>query len=169
MRDHVDSGLRRSYHSGMALWRCPHCGTPQPVAARCWVCRRSSTSCATCRHFRSSVAARIGYCGLDRERRPLAGTEIRGCWDGLAVVADDAMAAPPPPPEPPPPSVARLRPFDGFVLVDGIGPVEPAATAGMVTAESEARAAPTLEPDPQALLAAADPATEGMLWTDLDR
>ena len=50
----------------MALWRCPHCGTPQPVAARCWVCRRSSTSCATCRHFRTSVAARIGYCGLDR-------------------------------------------------------------------------------------------------------
>jgi hypothetical protein len=62
------------------MWRCPHCGTPQAEAARCWVCRRSSTSCGTCRHFRRAVAANLGYCGLDRTRTPLAGDELRGCW-----------------------------------------------------------------------------------------
>ena len=63
------------------MWRCPHCGTPQAETARCWVCRRSSTACATCRHFRRSVAAQLGYCGLDRQRGPLRGDEIRGCWE----------------------------------------------------------------------------------------
>lgn len=77
----------------MAQWRCPHCATPQPIAARCWVCRRSSTSCATCRHFRISVAANVGYCGLDRHHRPLAGTEIRACWEEAPTIAiDDAGA-----------------------------------------------------------------------------
>ena len=67
---------------GMPMWRCPHCGTPQAETARCWVCRRSSTACATCRHFRRSVAGQLGYCGLDRQRRPLRGDEIRACWEG---------------------------------------------------------------------------------------
>jgi hypothetical protein len=65
----------------MPMWRCPHCGTPQAETARCWVCQRSSTACGTCRHFRRSVAAQIGYCGLDRLRQPLSGAEIRGCWE----------------------------------------------------------------------------------------
>lgn len=75
----------------MPMWRCPHCATPQPVTARCWVCHRSSTSCATCRNFRASVAANVGYCGLDRDRKPLAGDEIRACWDGApaATRGDD--------------------------------------------------------------------------------
>ncbi len=64
------------------MWRCPHCGTPQAETARCWVCRRSSTSCATCRHYRRSVAGQLGYCGLDVRRQPLNGDEIRGCWEG---------------------------------------------------------------------------------------
>jgi hypothetical protein len=68
----------------MPMWRCPHCGTPQAETARCWVCRRSSTACATCRHFRRSVAAQLGYCGLDRQRRPLNGDEIRACWEAAA-------------------------------------------------------------------------------------
>jgi hypothetical protein len=72
----------------MPMWRCPHCGTPQAETARCWVCRRSSTACATCRHFRRSVAAQLGYCGLDRQRRPLRGDEIRGCWDAAATAAE---------------------------------------------------------------------------------
>ena len=71
----------RSYHRAMPMWRCPHCGTPQAETARCWVCRRSSTACGTCRNFRRSVAARLGYCGLDRSRQPLAGDEIRSCWE----------------------------------------------------------------------------------------
>jgi hypothetical protein len=65
----------------MPMWRCPHCGTPQAETARCWVCQRSSTACGTCRHFRRSVAAQIGYCGLDRLRQPLTGAEIRACWE----------------------------------------------------------------------------------------
>ncbi len=72
----------RSYHRhDMPMWRCPHCATPQPEAARCWVCHRSSTSCATCRHFRRSVAGGLGFCGLDRARTPLRGEELRGCWE----------------------------------------------------------------------------------------
>ncbi len=69
----------------MPMWRCPHCGTPQAETARCWVCHRSSTACATCQHFRRSVAAQLGYCGLDRERRPLRGDEIRACWEASTL------------------------------------------------------------------------------------
>jgi hypothetical protein len=71
----------------MPSWRCPHCSTPQPEASRCWVCHRSSTSCGTCRHFRASVAARVGYCGLDRRREPLQGDEVRVCWEDGSVAA----------------------------------------------------------------------------------
>jgi hypothetical protein len=38
------------------------------------------------------VAAQLGYCGLDRQRKPLIGDEIRGCWE--------AAIAPPDAPEP---------------------------------------------------------------------
>lgn len=99
----------------MPIWRCPHCGTPQAETARCWVCRRSSTTCSTCRQFRQSVAGQLGYCGLDRRRLPLAGTELRGCWEAAPqrsmevpdqrVTAIDGDAA-----EPPSPAL-RLRDF----------------------------------------------------------
>lgn len=62
------------------MWHCPHCGAPQAETARCWVCRKSSTTCSTCRHFRTALAADLGYCALDRQRRPLSGLELRGCW-----------------------------------------------------------------------------------------
>ncbi|HUG30093.1 MAG TPA: hypothetical protein VMQ65_06250, partial [Candidatus Limnocylindria bacterium] len=62
------------------MWHCPHCGAPQAETARCWVCRRSSTTCSTCRHFRASLATDVSYCALDRRRRPLTGLELRGCW-----------------------------------------------------------------------------------------
>jgi hypothetical protein len=65
----------------MASWRCPHCDAPQPETARCWVCHRSTTSCATCAHFRRSVAGNFGYCGLDKGRAPLTGLEERPCWE----------------------------------------------------------------------------------------
>ena len=73
------------------MWRCPHCGTPQAETARCWVCRRSSTACGTCRHFRGSVAANLGYCGLDRRRQPLIGDEIRACWEARPAAAGAEM------------------------------------------------------------------------------
>ncbi|HUQ77931.1 MAG TPA: hypothetical protein VM427_03525 [Patescibacteria group bacterium] len=69
----------------MPSWRCPHCSTPQAEASRCWVCHRSSTSCGTCRNFRGSVAARFGFCGLDRHRLPLNGDEVRACWEDGAI------------------------------------------------------------------------------------
>jgi hypothetical protein len=64
----------------MPVWRCPHCSTPQAEAARCWVCRRSTTSCATCRNFRAGVANGLGMCGLDPRRLALTGAEMRACW-----------------------------------------------------------------------------------------
>jgi hypothetical protein len=69
------------------MWRCPHCGAPQAETARCWVCRRSSTTCSTCIHFRRALAGDLGYCALDPRRRPLTGRELRGCWEGRAEVA----------------------------------------------------------------------------------
>lgn len=76
----------------MPMWRCPHCATPQPEASRCWVCHRSSTCCATCRHFRRSIAVELGYCGLDRRRAPLEGGEIRACWESAARPSERAPA-----------------------------------------------------------------------------
>ena len=65
----------------MASWRCPHCDAPQSETERCWVCGRSTRSCATCRQFRRAVAAQIGYCALGKARSPLAGDEERVCWE----------------------------------------------------------------------------------------
>jgi hypothetical protein len=39
------------------------------------------------------VAGSLGYCGLDRRRRPLAGDEIRECWEAGAEVVDPMLAA----------------------------------------------------------------------------
>jgi hypothetical protein len=36
------------------------------------------------------VAAEVGYCGLDRARRPLTGLEQRPCWEEGAASAVDA-------------------------------------------------------------------------------
>ncbi len=76
----------------MPVWRCPHCGTPQAEAARCWVCRRSSTSCATCANFRHAVFGGVGYCSLDRGRSALAGDEIRSCWVAPTTLMAEAVA-----------------------------------------------------------------------------
>src|SRR5258706_4890371 len=76
----------------MPMWRCPHCATPQAETARCWVCHRSTTACGSCRNFRRSVAAQIGYCGLDRARTPLRGDQIRAFW--ASMDPSDATPAP---------------------------------------------------------------------------
>jgi len=36
------------------------------------------------------VAAQLGYCGLDRQRKPLSGDEIRGCWEA-AITQPEAL------------------------------------------------------------------------------
>ena len=74
------------------MWHCPHCGAPQAETARCWVCRRSSTTCSTCRHFRASLVSDIGYCALDRARRPLTGRELRGCWTQRPAASEPEAA-----------------------------------------------------------------------------
>ena len=86
----LDADGIRSYDPRMSMWRCPHCGTPQPESSRCWVCHRSSTTCSTCRNFRRAVAGQLGYCGLDRRRLPLAGAELRGCWERAAARTEPA-------------------------------------------------------------------------------
>ena len=77
----------------MATWRCPHCGTTQGEAARCFLCGRSATSCGTCANFRGSVVGGMGYCALDRRRSPLSGEERRPCWTGAEVAASDGLFA----------------------------------------------------------------------------
>lgn len=77
----------------MPVWRCPHCATPQPETSRCWVCRRSTTSCGTCRHFRRGVAGGLGLCGLDPRRLALNGSEMRACWVAAPHQAEPAEPA----------------------------------------------------------------------------
>ena len=77
---------RRSYIDAMPVWRCPHCATPQAEASRCWVCRRSTTSCVTCRHYRRAIARRPRpTAGSIRATPPVADTEVRACWVGDAL------------------------------------------------------------------------------------
>ena len=38
------------------------------------------------------MAGSLGYCGLDRRRQPLAGDEIRGCWEAGGGNADPSLA-----------------------------------------------------------------------------
>jgi hypothetical protein len=68
------------------MWRCPHCGTPQAETNRCWACSRSPMTCSTCRNFRRGVAARLGYCALDKTRAVLTGEEVRACWQAPAIL-----------------------------------------------------------------------------------
>lgn len=77
----------------MPVWRCPHCATPQAETSRCWVCRRSTTSCATCRHFRRGIAGGLGVCGLNPRRVALTGTEMRACWAGPPGAAPVAVTS----------------------------------------------------------------------------
>jgi hypothetical protein len=124
VRTAVDIGRPRSYHPAMPMWRCPHCATPQPEAARCWVCHRSSICCATCRHYRRSVAAQLGYCGLDRRRAPLDGGEIRACWDA-ATIAPDTAGGVDGSDRTEPVERTSVRPGRDFVPLDDVGRVDP--------------------------------------------
>jgi len=69
----------------MPVWRCPHCATPQAETSRCWVCRRVTTSCVTCRHYRRGVAAGLGLCGLDPAHPVVTETEVQPCWVAAPV------------------------------------------------------------------------------------
>jgi hypothetical protein len=123
------------------MWHCPHCGALQAEAARCWVCRRSSTTCSTCRNFRPSLATDVGYCSLDRRRRPLTGLEMRGCWEVRPATEPTGAGERARPT--PVPAVQR-----GFVPVDEVtivvrAAVEAAPAPVAPIALIEARDAPT--------------------------
>jgi hypothetical protein len=90
----------------MTAWRCPNCGTFQAESHTCFLCGRSSTSCATCVNFRQSLVGGVGYCALDKKREPLTGAEQRTCWTGESAVAT--------------PSVTRESPLAGLLdVLDG--------------------------------------------------
>ncbi len=40
------------------------------------------------------MAAQLGYCGLDRQRQPLAGDEIRACWEAWPAGAEPPLDPP---------------------------------------------------------------------------
>lgn len=128
----------------MAFWHCPHCGTPQAEAARCWVCKRSSTTCGTCRHYRSAVAGGLGFCALDRRRIPLRGDEVKGCWEGV-----EAQPSPPAGP-----AAAVVAPPSGIGWAE-VGPE--------VTPTDAAPPAPA-QPAPRGLI---DPPPVG-LWGEIE-
>jgi len=98
------------------------------------VCRRSSTACGTCRNFRRSVAADLGYCGLDRGRQPLGGDEIRSCWEAGATPGGPARAIRPAAPD-------ALHPRLEFIDVEAAGP-RAAKRAGSVAPIDEFPLAP---------------------------
>jgi hypothetical protein len=137
------------------MWHCPHCGAPQAETARCWVCRKSSTTCSTCRHFRPSLVADVGYCALDRAHRPLTGRELRGCWTQRPAAAE------PPPGNAATPGGAAVRggsaALRGFVPLDEIARTAPAADV--------------IDVQPMALLADTLESSEARtsLFGDLDR
>jgi hypothetical protein len=141
------------------MWRCPHCGTPQAETARCWVCRRSSTACGTCRNFRRSVAGSLGYCGLDRRRQPLVGDEIRACWE--AWPGGEATVIVPLTIQPGAPTGGRAHPIE-FVEVGAGSTVQPTPAAGDLTPADEPAA---LSPGP--ILPVAEPGWS--LWGDTER
>jgi hypothetical protein len=163
LRENRDSRDIRSYHRRMPMWRCPHCGTPQAETARCWVCHRSTTACATCRHFRRSVAAQLGYCGLDRQRRPLRGDEIRGCWEAAIAPLEAATTPIHRTPAAAPDIELDRTPVRRLEFVE-VGTTAPATTSTGRRAPTPARRkrTGTAEPVPVAASSASgDPAHDG--------
>ena len=154
----------------MPMWRCPHCGTPQAETARCWVCHRSSTACASCRNFRRSVAAQVGFCGLDRERRPLRGDEIRACWESRAEVPEAPAAGIPRSAPTPATFIEDRTPVRRLEFVEvgslaGSGGRRSRKAAGAsvaVAIEDDVAAEPPNLPEP------GPPETRWSLWGDLE-
>jgi hypothetical protein len=105
------------------------------------------------------VAAQLGYCGLDRRRLPLAGTELRGCWEaGLTRLPDGPADVPRDPvfddaaPEPPSPAL-RLRDFVPVELARhrearAARPKRPPADGPRLESDVVADAAPSNQPAP---------------------
>ena len=136
---------KRSYDPHMPLWRCPHCGTPQVESSRCWVCRRSTTSCAACTHFRRGIAGGLGLCGLDARRVPLRGTEMLACW--VAADTTGVLGGPDGPPDDPTRVMVLAGPAASaasgsrvgrtFVPIESLAAAGPSQAAGVIAAAGE--------------------------------
>ncbi len=113
------------------------------------------------------MAGTLGYCGLDRKREPLAGDEIRACWEPrpddahLTVIAPrtvaDAAA-----------DVAargRAEPRE-FIEIDGTGDL---ADGGSVVATGESGEPADLPDASLAPLIKPGGETGWSLWGDVDR
>src|SRR4249919_30864 len=157
----------------MPMWRCPHCGTPQAETARCWVCHRSSTACASCRHFRGSVAAQVGFCGLDRQRRPLRGDEIRACWEARAETPEAPAAGIPRSAPTPAAFIEDRTPVRRLEFVEvgsgaGIASGRPSRKASAAAAASKAGIETEVGGEPASVAEPGPPETRWNLWGDAE-
>ena len=139
----------------MPVWRCPHCATPQAEASRCWVCRRSTTSCVTCRHYRRAITGGLGLCGLDARHPAVADTDVRACWVGMPASAAGVAVGPGPLDWLAPDGTSRAigrRSTRTFVPVEALaGRAEDVTVAVLDRAPGD--------PTPAAVAPAADPST----------
>jgi hypothetical protein len=103
------------------------------------------------------VAAQLGYCGLDRRRAPLAGDEIRACWEAAPIALLPTPAGVPAPAVPRDPAA---RP--GHLEFIEVGPT--ASESALPPADD-----PSIASDLSTPAAGARPPEPGWnLWGDLE-
>lgn len=69
------------------------------------------------------MAADVGFCALDRKRRPLTGRELRGCWSERPAIGEAQAAAAGAERDDPLGTRRPARPMRGFVPVDEVDPL----------------------------------------------
>jgi hypothetical protein len=118
------------------------------------------------------VAAQLGYCGLDRERRPLRGDEIRACWEASMAPTEVVPTPGERRPTMPLHVVEDRTPVRKLEFVE-VRPARPTATTG--ARRRRANADPGVAADgPEAELSAEPlvPVTPGeprwSLWSDAE-
>ena len=106
----------------------------------------------------------MGFCGLDRERRPVRGDEIRPCWEARPDV-----------PEAPAAGIPRSSPAPAAAVEDGTSVrrlefVEVATGARVPSARVAAVAMPDEQTDaaPDPTPPVPSPETRWSLWGDLE-
>jgi hypothetical protein len=112
------------------------------------------------------VAANLGYCGLDRRRQPLAGDELRGCWqEGVELQEPGPGDAGRLPARPDPlPGVARLE------FVEVVTSRRPAAGRGRGRASRDPQPSPAEPPlDAPAVSPPPSDETRWSLWGEPER